>query len=234
MPSSKDTTVSTVPRHIDLSTDDLLSTTRAVRKRLDLGRPVARELIDDCLRLAQQAPTGGGREDARFLVVTDAEIRNELGDLYRRAWELYISDGGILGKRTRAATDEGRARQRRIGGSARYLADNLEHVPVLVIPCIGVRTEGQSPVFQASAFGSLLPAVWSFMLAARSRGLGTAWTTLHLYYEQEAAGILGIPFDRVTQAALIPVAHTIGRDFRPGARRDLDQFACWNTWTDAA
>jgi nitroreductase len=215
----------------DLTPDELLTTTRAVRRRLDLTRPVAPELIRECLAMAQQAPSGGNRQKATFVVVTDPERRRALGDLYRSAWDHYMAEGVGSGPPTTPATDPGaRERQQRIGRSARHLADHLAEVPVHVVACHAGRTEDRPQVVQASAFGSVLPAVWSFMLAARARGLGTAWTTIHLFHEREAADLLGIPYDEVAQVALIPLAHTIGTEFRPGPRRPLDGFARWETW----
>jgi len=196
--------------------DTLLATTRAVRRRLDLTRPVERRLLEECIALAQQAPSGGNRQGWSFVVVTDRDRRAALAELYRRGWERYVTEG-IVERPVRAADPGARARARRITASARYLADHLHEVPVLVVPCIAHRTDGREVVVQASQFGSVLPAVWSFMLAARARGLGTAWTTIHLFHEREAAGVLGIPFDEVMQVALIPVAHLVGEGLRPGA-----------------
>jgi nitroreductase len=215
---------------LDLTPDELLSTTRAVRRRLDLQRPVARELIEECLGLAQQAPSGGNRQDAVFVVVTDPDRRRALAEIYRRAWDRYVTEGVISAPAPLSPDPVRRRRQKRIGASARYLADHLAEVPVLVVPCHAGRTEDRSHLVQASAFGSALPAVWSFMLAARARGLGTAWTTIHLFYEREAAEVLGIPFDEVSQMALVPLAHTIGTDFRPGAREPLEAFTRWDRW----
>jgi nitroreductase len=215
---------------LDLRPDELLSTTRAVRKRLDLTRPVERGLIEECLRLAQQAPSGGNRQGAAFVVVTDPDRRRALGEIYRRAWDRYLAEG-ILGAPPRPPDDPAeRAAARRIGRSARHLAEHMGEVPVHVVPCHPGRTEGRPQVVQASAFGSVLPAVWSFMLAARARGLGTAWTTIHLFYEREAAEVLGIPYDEVSQVALIPVARAVGGRFGPGARRPLEGFARWEGW----
>jgi nitroreductase len=215
---------------LELTSDELLSTTRSVRRRLDLGRPVARELIEECLRLAQQAPSGGNRQGATFVVVTDAERRRALGDIYRRAWDRYRAEG-VLGEPPRRDPDPARReQQRRIGRSAGYLADHLGEVPVHVMACHAGRTEAAPQVVQASAWGSALPAVWSFMLAARARGLGTAWTTIHHFYEREAAEVLGIPNEEVSQMALIPLAHTIGTDFRPGPRVPLERVARWDAW----
>jgi nitroreductase len=210
--------------------DEVLRTTRSVRKRLDLDRAVPRELIEQCLALAQQAPTGGNRQLWSFVVVTDPGTRARLAEIYRRGWDRYVTEGLVEPPAPPAEDPGARARQRRIGASAQYLADNLERVPVLVIPVIRHRVDGREHVVVASHYGSLLPAVWSFMLAARARGLGTAWTTLHLFYEREAAEVLGIPYDEVMQAALIPVAFTIGDEFKPGARMDLDSFVHWNRW----
>jgi len=215
---------------LELTPDELLSTTRSVRRRLDLGRPVERELIEECLRLAQQAPSGGNRQGATFVVVTDAERRRALGDLYRRGWDRYRAEG-VLGDAPRRAPDPSeRVQQRRIGRSASYLAEHLAEVPVHVMACHAGRTEDRPQVVQASAWGSVLPAVWSFMLAARARGLGSTWTTIHLFYEREAAEVLGIPYEEVSQAALIPLAHTVGTDFRPGPRVPLERFARWDAW----
>lgn len=212
-----------------IDADTLLSTTRAVRRRLDLTRPVERHLLEECIALAQQAPSGGNRQVWSFVVVTDPARRAGLAELYRRGWERYVTEG-ITEKPVRAADPEARARQKRITSSARYLADHLHEVPVLVVPCIRTRTEASETVVQASQFGSVLPAVWSFMLAARARDLGTAWTTIHLFHEREAAEILGIPFEEVMQVAMIPVAHLIGESLKPGHRRPLDEVVHWDHW----
>ena len=161
--------------------DAILRTTRPVRRPLDLERPVPRALIEECLALAQQAPTGGNRQLWSFVVVTDPKLRAALGEIYRRGWQRYITEGLLEPPSPAAADPAARPRQRRIGASARYLADKLGRVPVLVIPVIRHRSEGRENVVMASQFGSVLPAAWSFMLAARARGLGTAWTTLHLF-----------------------------------------------------
>ncbi|MFN8124420.1 MAG: nitroreductase family protein [Thermoleophilia bacterium] len=212
-----------------IDADTLLATTRAVRRRLDLTRPVERHLLEECIALAQQAPSGGNRQIWSFVVVTDPDRRAALAELYRRGWERYVTEG-IVEKPVRATDPEARARQKRITASARYLADHLHEVPALVVPCITHRTDGRDVVVQASQFGSVLPAVWSFMLAARARDLGTAWTTIHLFHEREAAEVLGIPFDEVMQVALIPVAHLVGEGMRPGHRRPLDEVVHWDRW----
>jgi nitroreductase len=214
---------------LPLTPDELLTTTRAVRRRLDLDRPVARALVEECLTIALQAPTGGNRQRWHWVVVADPARRRGLAELYRRAWAVYLT------LPTAAPNlrfdDPGRdAVQRRVGASAQYLADNLERVPLLLIPCLPGRLDGQPAHVQAGAWGSILPAVWSFMLAARARGLGTAWTTLHLMHEREAAALLGIPYEEYTQAALIPVAHTRGGDFRPAHREPLARCLHWDAW----
>ncbi len=212
-----------------LSPDELLSTTRTVRRRLDLSRPVAPELITECLALAQQAPTGGNHQRWGFVVVTEPERRAALGRVYARAWETYRQTGPSAG-RAPAHTPERKALQRRIARSAAYLAEHIGEAPVLLVPCMRPRPEGESPMMLASHYGSILPALWSFMLAARARGLGTAWTTIHLYREREAAEVLGIPYDEVAQVALVPVAHTVGTEFKPGRREPLADVVHWETW----
>jgi nitroreductase len=205
---------------LDLTTDELLSTTRAVRKRLDLERPVEREVLEECLQLAQQAPTASFSQNWHFVVVTDADKRAALGELWRQVAYPYLERGG--GPR------EGQ--MARIGAGVVHLAEHIHEVPVHVIPCVSGRYEGKPNPLVASMFGSIVPAAWSFMLAARSRGLGTVWTTFHLMHEREAAEILGIPYDEVTQVALIPVAYTLGTDFKAGTRKPLDSMVHWEHW----
>ena len=193
--------------------DHALTTTRAVRKRLDLDRPVEPEVINECLELAIQAPTGGNGQGWRWVVVTDADKRTKLADWYRDSWNLVYGNAGedaMAGQRPEIAEQ-----QRRVYQSADYLANNLERVPVHVIPCIlGALPEGTPTWMAASHLGSIIPAIWSFQLALRSRGLGSTYTTLHLAHQAEASEMLGIP-DTVTQVALIPVAYTKGTDFKP-------------------
>jgi nitroreductase len=211
----------------DLPTvDSLLTTTRAVRKRLDLERPVPREVVLECLRLALQAPTGGNTQRWRWLVVDDPEVRAGLAELYRRAADPY------LGAQKRAIEEAGRGGMDSILGSALYLSDHLHEVPVHVIP-IALDRPPTAPADAAGWFGSIIPAAWSFQLALRSRGLGSAWTTLHLHYEKESAELLGLP-DTVTQIALLPVAYTKGTDFKPGQRRPVEEVTYFNRWKGSA
>ena len=204
---------------LELTPDELLSTTRAVRKRLDLTRAVEREVLEECLRLAQQAPTASYSQNWHFVVVTDPERRAALAELWRDVAGPYLE---------RRQSSQGQFV--RIGEAVRHLAAHLHEVPVLVIPCVEGRTEDKPVAWQASIYGSIIPAAWSFMLAARSRGLGTVWTTFHLMHEQKAAEILGIPYEQVTQVALIPVAYTIGTDFKPGRRKPLETMVHWDAW----
>jgi nitroreductase len=210
---------------LPLSTDELLSTTRAVRRRLDLERPVEREVLEECLRLAQQAPAAGYRENWHFVVVTDAGKRAALGELWRKSGERYLA-----ARSSAAANEELPPNARRLLDSVLHLLEHIGDVPVHVIPCVEGRTDGKPSIAQASKWGTIVPAVWSFMLAARSRGLGTCWTTFHLAYEQEAAELLGIPYDGVMQAALVPVAYTIGTEFRPARRKPLETMVHWDAW----
>ena len=202
-------------------TDELLATTRAVRKRLDLQRAVPREVIDECLELAVQAPTGSNSQGWRWLVVDDAGKREALAELYRKGAEGYLST---------AAGQTPKGQTKRVFESALYLMEHLHEVPVHVIPCVAGRPgEGASIVEVGSLFGSIFPAVWSFQLALRARGLGSALTTLHLLHEREAAALLGIP-DNVLQVALLPVAYTLGTDFKRASRPPVAKITHWNQW----
>jgi nitroreductase len=212
-----------------MSVEELLTTTRAVRKRLDLEREVPPELINECLELAIQAPTGGNAQGWRWIVVTDAEKKKKLADWYRDAWQTVYGRGG-RDQMTAGLEPDRAVQQGRVYDSADFLANNLERVPVHVIPCVlGKLGDGTPSWMSASFLGSIIPAVWSFQLAARSRGLGTAYTTLHLAHEAEAAEMLGIP-DTVTQVALIPVAYTKGTSFKPATRRPAAEITFWNAW----
>lgn len=207
------------------TTDALLSTTRAVRKRLDLERAVPPEIIRECLELTLQAPTGSNRQGWRWIVVTDAAKRAALADLYRQGAGNYLTDGEA---QFEAA---GKSQDARVFGSAQYLAERLQDVPVHVIPCIRVDHLPENPPRRtwAGLMGSIMPAVWSFQLALRARGLGSVLTTLHLGKEEEAAELLGIP-DGIMQVGLLPVAWTKGTDFRPAKRPPLDDILHWDSW----
>ncbi|GGK99543.1 oxidoreductase [Nocardia jinanensis] len=218
-----------VPRELDLSTDELLSTTRAVRKRLDLDREVPLEVVRECIELAVQAPSGSNQQGWHWVVVTDAERKRGLGELYRKSFERYAASKYFPGNQAGSDSTADAARQR-IASSATYLAEKMGEVPTLLVPCIEGRVDAAPSAQSASHWSSLFPAVWSFCLAARSRGLGTAWTTLHLSYEREAAEILGIPYDTVSQGALLPVAYTKGTDFKPAVRTDLDRIVHIGGW----
>jgi nitroreductase len=202
------------------SVDELLTTTRAVRKRLDLTRPVGRDVILDCVRIAMQAPTASNGQDWRWLVITDAAKRAAIAEIYRSIGAEYLAH---------AAANASDPQTQRVYRSARDLTDTLATVPVHVIPCLQRRIDGTDQLAAASAWASIIPAGWSFLLALRSRGLGSVWTTLHLAKEQEVAELLGIPAT-VTQAALFPVAYTLGTDFRPALRPPAETITFWNAW----
>ena len=208
---------------MDLATvDELLTTTRSVRKRLDLNRPVGREVILECIRLAMQAPTASNTQDWRWLVITDSDKRAAIAEIYRSVGAEYLAY---------AAKDTSDPQTQRVYASALSLTDTLGKVPVHVIPCLANRIDNSSLLTAASAWASIIPAGWSFMLALRSRGLGSVWTTMHLAKEREVAELLGIP-DTITQAALFPVAYTIGTDFRPAARPPAETVTFWDSWGD--
>jgi nitroreductase len=202
------------------SVDELLTTTRSVRRRLDLTRPVGRDVILECLQIAMQAPTASNAQDWRWLVITDPDKRAEIAEIYRSIGERYLP---------RMAASESDPQTRRVLRSALTLTDTLAEVPVHVIPCLQRRFDGNDLVVASSAWASIIPAGWSFMLALRSRGLGSVWTTMHLAKEREVAELLGIP-DTVTQAALFPVAYTIGTDFKPAARPPAETITYWDGW----
>lgn len=212
---------------LDLSPDELLSTTRAVRKRLDFSKPVPDDLVRECVALALQAPSGGNQIAMRFVVVRDRATVAAVADVYQQCWQIYASSPGFAGKIERD-TEELHAQQQRVASSATYLSEHMAECPVLVLGCTtSRRLEGVGAAQAASALGNIMPAMWSFMLAARARGLGTAWTTIHLMMEQAVADILDIPYATMQQACLTPLAFTKGTDFKPAVRPAPDTVIDW-------
>jgi nitroreductase len=219
------------PPVLDLTPDELLSTTRAVRKRLDVSRPVPAELIRECVAAALQAPSGSNNLTMQFVIVTDATKRAAIGEVYRQCYEVYKTLDGVYVGSIHKPTDAENAQQRRVQTSADFLGEHMGDAPALVLACsAGGRVDGQPAFASVGGLSNVLPAMWNFMLAARARGLGTAWTTLHLMMEQQVADIVGIPFDTVQQTCLSPLAFTVGTDFRPAMRPDPEEIIHWDTW----
>jgi nitroreductase len=210
---------------LPLSPDELLTTTRSVRKRLDLSKPVPLELIKECIEVALQAPSASNRQTWHWIVVTEPELRAKIGELYRKSHTAYAAKGGAA--RLYADDPDRNATQLRVVDSSTHLAEHMGEVPVMVIACqqADALPEGN----QAAVWGSIIPAAWSYMLAARARGLGSAWTTLHLEYEREVAELLGIPGD-IHQAVLLPTAYYTGETFKRAPRQPLDSVLHVNTW----
>ncbi len=212
---------------LDLTADELLTTTRSVRKRLDLDRPVPLDLVTQCLEIALQAPTGSNQQGWQWIVVTDAGLRARIGEYYRSAFEAYRNS-----ERRQAQAREGsegkQAATQRVTSSADWLAERMGDVPVHVIGAI-TASEELPAANQAGLWGSLLPAAWSYQLAARARGLGSAWTTLHLQYEKEIAQLLGIP-PNIRQGVLLPTAYFTGETFKPAHREPLETVLHVDGW----
>jgi nitroreductase len=207
------------PRIDRANADLLLSTTRSVRKRLDFDRPVEREVLLECLRLAVQAPTASNRQTWRWVIVTDPDLKRKIADYYRESALPYLRE-------SQESSGEG-GQDKRVFDSAMYLAENLEKAPVFVIPCLEESFEDRGAAIVG--MGSIAQAGWSFQLALRARGLGSTWTTLHLRRAKETAELLGIPAG-VTQVSLIPVAYTKGLDFKPAKRPPVEEITHWDGW----
>lgn len=214
--------------HLNLSADDVLTTTRSVRKRLDFDRPVERSIVEECLELALQAPTGGNLQGWQFVFVEDDDKKRALAEIYSRNFAVYASAPAREFRDGDPRNDQMDA----VRSSAHYLADEFHRVPLMMIPCVAGQLDGAPTFAAASSWGSILPAVWSFMLALRQRAMGSAWTTIHLMDggDREAADLLGIPHDEYTQAGLFPIAYTTGTDFKPAKRLPLDRVTHWDQW----
>jgi nitroreductase len=212
---------------LDLTPRELLTTTRTVRKRLDLERPVEREVVEECLQLAFQAPNGSDQQTWGWVLVDDPDTRAQMAAIYMAALQDYMN-------RPRAKRAEARPeptpKQQRMTASVLHLMEHLHEVPVLLVPTFHGRCETGTVFDQASRWGSIAPGIWSFMLALRLHGLGSAWTTLHLHREREMGQLLGIP-ETETQAGLFPVAYTVGTDFKPADRSQSTARVFWNGWS---
>jgi len=214
--------------NLNLSADEVLTTTRSVRKRLDLDKPVPREVLMECLEIALQAPTGSNAQGWQWMFVTDPVKKQAIADIYRANAEPYLDrmkpdygDGDVRGERMQF-----------VSASAKYLAEHMQDAPVLMIPCLEGRPEKAPLGLSASFWASLFPAAWSYCLALRSRGLGSCWTTLHLLEdgEKQTAEVLGIPYEDYSQGGLFPIAYTKGTDFKPAKRLPAEQVAHFDTW----
>ncbi len=216
---------------LNLTNDELLTTTRAVRKRLDYERPVERSVIEECLTMACQAPNGGNLNSWQWIVVEDRDTLAELARLYRLGMDDFIAtfgDAGYVGAGVDGAD--------RIETSTMHLRENFHRLPAVLIPLVAGRTDkgNVNTFYQAGAWGSVIQAVWSFMLGLRSRGLGSTWTTAHLWRERETAELLGIPYNQYMQVGLFPIAYTIGTDFKPGNRAGLEKILHWDRFKSPA
>jgi nitroreductase len=216
---------------LPLDPDELLSTTRAVRKRLDFDRPVGDDVIRECVDLAMQSPSGSNSMSMQFVVVRDAEKRKAIGEIYRQCYSIYKGLDGVYIRTIDKGDEMSNAQQLRSADSADFLGDRMGDAPVLVIPCSSAgRIDGAPAVASAAMLANVIPAMWSFMLAARARGLGTCWTTLHLMMEEQVAQVVGIPFDSVQQVCLSPLAYTVGTTFKPASRPLADTIIHWDAW----
>jgi nitroreductase len=210
--------------------DGLLTTTRAVRRRLDYGRPVDRAVVEECLEIALQAPSASNDQTWRWVLVDDEDKRQAIGAVYAECWASYRR---FQGKRMATLDAADAEALERLLASGDTLAENLGRAPVLVIPCAaGTISEQPSLLEMASTFASIYPAVWSFQLALRTRGLGTALTTMHLRRAEQVAEILELP-EGLLQCGLLPVGYTLGTSFRAAPRRDLSAISAWNRAPDA-
>jgi nitroreductase len=211
----------------NLTNDELLTTTRSVRRRLDFDRPVPRPVVEECLEIACQAPNGGNMNLWRWIAVEDRATIEKIARIYADGMDAFIATFGSEGYA--GANVEGADA---IETSTLYLRENFHRLPVVLVPLVAGRTDTGSELsnvfYQASIWGSVIQAVWSFMLALRARGLGSAWTTAHLWREEELADLLGIPHQIYMQVGLFPVAYTVGTEFKPARRRPLSEVLTWD------
>ncbi len=209
---------------LNLTVDEVLSTTRAVRKRLDVSRPVPRELMEECLELAFQAPNGSNRNLWRWIIVDDPRLIAQLADEYRASVK-ELWEGQAAGD---ASVTAGVPGEDKVLESAFALVEKLDKVPAMLIPLMPGRPDGGKAFEQGPMWSSIIQAVWSFMLALRERGLGSVWTTVSVRHEKQIADLLGIPIDQYTQVGLFPIAYTIGTDFKKAWRKPVGEVLSYN------
>ena len=215
-----------------MDADHVLKTTRSVRLRLDFERPIDPAVISECLEIALQAPTASNSQQWQWVVITEPDKVAAVAEVYRKSFNVLAARPPE--ERPAYGADDSRTQQsEKVTRSATWLAEQMHRCPALLLACINGRVEDQGAMTQAGVYGSILPGAWSFMLAARARGIGMAWTTLHIRHEDEVANLLGIPAD-VTQAALFPMAHFTGEDFQPAPRVPLKEVVHWNAWGQRA
>ena len=211
-----------------MDADHVLRTTRSVRLRLDFERPIDPAVIEECLEVALQAPTASNSQQWQWVVITDPDKISAVADLYRKSFQVLTDRPPE--QRPAYGPDDSRTHQsERVTKSAMYLAAEMHRCPAMLIACINGRIEQLPATAHAGVYGSILPGAWSFMLAARERGIGMAWTTIHLRHEADVAAVLGIP-DDVTQTVLFPMAYFTGEDFKPAPRVPLSEVVHWNAW----
>lgn len=218
---------------LDLTVDEVLTTTRNVRKRLDLTRPVDRSIVQKCIEIGLQAPNGANRQSWEWIAVDDPETKAKLAQLQREGLDAFRADAGHAPSRMSGSVLNRNTRGEQLSESVSYLIERMEQVPVLVLPWVRThrRVEGLPSFYLASYYGSILQAVWSMMLALRARGLGSTWTTLLLWKEREVAELLGLDYEHYTLAGMFPVAYTKGTDFKPAQRASVTEVLHWNTMT---
>jgi nitroreductase len=215
---------------LPLSAEELLMTTRGVRKRLDFSRPVEPDVLRACVAAALQAPSGSNRWALQFVIVTDPGRRRAIGEAYRKGYDTYQSLDGVYIGSVEKGSPEREEQQQRTAGSADYLADHFGEAPAIVAACSPGRAEEGPAIRKTTMLGSVMPGMWSFMLAARLRGIGTCWTTVGLFEEEATAAALGIDVEEVTIGAISPVAYTLGTEFKPAMRPDPDEVIHWEHW----
>jgi nitroreductase len=208
---------------LNLSVDEVLTTTRSVRKRLDVTKPVARSIIEECLDIALQAPNGSNQNVWRWVIVDDPALIKKLADFYKRATNNEFAQAYI---KSLAPIP----RDEKIHESSAAFMENIDKVPAMLIPLMPGRADGKSAAEQAVMWSSIVQAVWSFFLALRERGLGSAWTTITLLHEKEISDLLNIPFEQYTQVGLFPIAYTVGTDFKRAWRKPVSEVLTYNTF----
>jgi nitroreductase len=213
---------------LNLSVDEVLTTTRSVRLRLDYDRAVDRSIVEECINLARFAPSGGNSQAWHFIIIEDDAKKKFIADKYLTNFAKYTDKISVFDEESPDAVQ----RMDRNKASAWHLAENMHRIPIMVLGCIEGRLDKLPSAAQAGMWGSIVPTLWSFNLALRERALGTCWTTIHLMSrgEKMVADLLDIPYDDVTQVALFPIAYTKGTDFQPAERKPITDFTHYDRW----
>ena len=203
---------------------EALYTTRAMRRVKE--DPIPEDVIKSIIDSAIRAPSGSNRQDWKFVVVTDKEVREKLSDIYKETWDYYVksfyNNSEDLGASNLKDKDQIES-VKRISNSASWLAENYHKVPLLVLAFSRNDPTGSS----------IYPAIWNLMLAARGHGIGTCLTTVMSFKTDDVYEVRGIPTDKGWALnATITAGYPLGK-WGVAERKPVEEVTYLNKWGES-